>query len=176
MEQLWSISTTIREAERITGFLKTALEINGEQWNAQTQAKFQILLVKNRQYLNDPDNSQIYGRLNEEQCELLRNKTIPMTYEQAEGIINAKNYEGGADMRGRQSMSPLYKLGLVYIVDGRVYITDVGQKLINEEISFGDFMLDAMLKFQYPNPYESSYRTWNTKPFINALRLIKRVN
>ena len=44
MEQLWSISTTIREAERITGFLKTALEINGEQWNAQNQAKFQILL------------------------------------------------------------------------------------------------------------------------------------
>ena len=60
MEQLWSISTTIREAERITGFLETALEVNGEQWNAQTQAKFQILLVKNRQYLNDPDNSQIY--------------------------------------------------------------------------------------------------------------------
>ena len=176
MEQLWSISTTIREAERITGFLETALEVNGEQWNAQTQAKFQILLVKNRQYLNDPDNSQIYGRLNEEQCELLRNKTITMTYQQAEGIINAKNYEGGADMRGRQSMSPLYKLGLVYIVEGRVYVTDVGQKLINGEISFGDFMLDAMLKFQYPNPYESSYRTWNTKPFINALRLIKRVN
>ena len=176
MEQLWSISTTIREAERITGFLKTALEINGEQWNAQTQAKFQILLVKNRQYLNDPYNSQIYGRLNAEQCELLRDKTINMTYEQAEGIINAKNYEGGADMRGRQSMSPLYKLGLVYIVEGKVYVTDVGQKLINGEISFGDFMLDAMLKFQYPNPYESSYQAWNTKPFINALRLIKRVH
>ena len=176
MEQLWSISTTIREAERITGFLKTALEIDGETWDSDTQAKFQILLVKNRQYLNDPDNSQIYGRLNEEQCELLRNKALSMTYEQAEGIINAKNYEGGPAMRGRQSMSPLYKLGLVYIVDGKVNVTDTGRKLINEEISFGDFMLDALLKFQYPNPYESSYQTWNTKPFINALRLIKQVN
>ena len=176
MEQLWSISTTIREAERITGFLRTASEIDGEVWNASTQSKFQILLVKNRQYLNDPENSQIYGRLNNEQCELLRNKAIPMTYERAEGIILAKNYEGCADMRGRQSMSPLYKLGLVYIVDGKVHITDVGHKLINEEISFGDFMLDAMLKFQYPNPYERGYQTWNTKPFINALRLIKRVN
>ena len=176
MEQLWSISTTIREAERITGFLRTASEISGEIWNASTQSKFQILLVQNRQYLNDPENSQIYGRLDDEQCELLRNKAIPMTYEQAEGIILAKNYEGGSDMRGRQSMSPLYKLGLVYIVDGKVHITDAGQKLINEEISFGDFILDAMLKFQYPNPYERGYRTWNTKPFINALRLIKRVN
>ena len=176
MEQLWSISTTIREAERITGFLRTAFEINGETWNVHTQAKFQILLVKNRQYLNDPDNPQIYWRLNEEQCDLLRNKAIPMTYEQAERIIRAKNYEGGAEMRGRQSMSPLYKLGLVYIVNGKVHVTDAGQKLINEEISFGDFMLDAMLKFQYPNPYERGYQTWNTKPFVNALRLIKRVN
>ncbi len=176
MEQLWSISTTIREAERITGFLKTASEINGEKWDSQTQAKFQILLVKNRQYLNDPDNSQIYGRLNEEQCELLRNKALSMTYGQAEEIINAKNYEGGPAMRGRQSMSPLYKLGLVYIVDGKVHVTDTGRKLINEEISFGDFMLDALLKFQYPNPYENSYQTWNTKPFINALRLIKKVD
>ena len=73
-------------------------------------------------------------------------------------------------------MSPLYKLGLVYIVEGKVDVTDVGQKLIKGEISFGDFMLEAMLKFQYPNPYEGSYRTWNTKSFINALRLIKRVN
>ncbi len=176
MEQLWSISTTIREAERIAGFLKTASEIDGEEWNTHTQAKFQILLVKNRQYLNDPENSQIYRRLNEEQCEILRDKTRPMTYEQAEEIINSKNYEGGAEMRGRQSMSPLYKLGLVYIVNGVVHVTDTGQKLIKDEISFGDFMLDAMLKFQYPNPYENSYKTWNTKPFINALHLIKRVN
>ena len=176
MEQLWSISTTIREAERITGFLRTASEINGEEWNACTQAKFQTLLVKNRLYLNDPGNSQIYGRLNEEQCELLRNKSVPMTYEQAREIIRAKNYEGGSDMRGRQSMSPLYKLGLVYIVDGKVHITDAGQKLISEEISFGNFLLDAILKFQYPNPYERGYHTWNTKPFINALRLIKLVN
>ena len=59
MEQLWSISTTIREAERIIGFLNTATEIDEEDWDTYTQAKFQILLVKNRQYLNDPDNSQI---------------------------------------------------------------------------------------------------------------------
>ena len=176
MEQLWSMSTTIREAERIVGFLQTAAEIEGKVWNDETQAKFQVLLVKNRQYLCDPDNKQIYNRLNDEQCELLRDKSIKMTYEQAEGIIKAKNYVGGPAMRGRQSMSPLYKLGLVYIIDEKVKITDVGRRLLNEEINFGDFMLDAMLKFQYPNPEESSYKTWNTKPFINTLRLIKKVN
>ena len=37
-------------------------------------------------------------------------------------------------------------------------------------------MLDALLKFQYPNPYEKGFQDWNTKPFINTLRLIKTVN
>ena len=37
-------------------------------------------------------------------------------------------------------------------------------------------MLDSLLKFQYPNPYEKGFKTWNTKPFINTLRLIKQVN
>ena len=49
METLWSMSTTVREAERIVGFLKTACELEGQIWNKQTQTKFQILLIKNRQ-------------------------------------------------------------------------------------------------------------------------------
>ncbi|MBP5621173.1 MAG: hypothetical protein J6X44_04080, partial [Thermoguttaceae bacterium] len=75
MEQLWSVSTTIREAERIVGFLKTAAELEGELWNAETQACFQTLLVKNRQYLNDSDNAQNFGKLSKEQCELLKDKS-----------------------------------------------------------------------------------------------------
>lgn len=176
MEQLWSVSTTIREAERIMGFLRTAAEIDGEEWTTVTQAKYQILLVKNRQYLNDPDNTQSFNKLSPESCRLLKDKSIVMTYEQAAEIIKQKQYEGGPEMRGRQSMSPLYKLGLVYKVKGKITVTDVGHKLLRGDINFGDFMLDSLLKFQYPNPYENGYNTWNTKPFINTLRLIKRVN
>ena len=57
-----------------------------------------------------------------------------------------------------------------------ITISPVGKMLCNNEISFEDFMLDCLLKYQYPNPLESSYKDWNTKPFINTLRLIKRVN
>ena len=46
MDTLWSISTTIREAERIEGFLKTAIELEGKEWNQLTQMEFQILLIK----------------------------------------------------------------------------------------------------------------------------------
>ncbi len=181
-EQLWSMSTTVREAERIIGFLKTAQELEGQAWTNENQEKFQILLIKNRLYLCDPDNSQIYNNLNNKQCELLRNKEIKMSFLQAEDIFYSKGYKE-PPMRGRQSMSPLVKLGLVFMIpkddNSRIkYITisSVGKKLCNNEISFEDFMLDCLLKYQYPNPLESSYRDWNTKPFINTLRLIKRVN
>lgn len=177
MDMLWSMSTTIREGERIVGFLKTALELDGQKWDEETQKKFQILLIKNRQYLNNPDNKQSFNKLNEEQSRILKDKSIDMTYEEAKGIFDSKEYKDPA-MRGRQSMSPLVKLGLVYIIGDEkiINITDVGKKLANDEISFNDFMLDSMLKFQYPNPYESGFKDWNTKPFINTLRLIKRVN
>ncbi len=179
MEQLWSMSTTVREAERIVGFLKTACELNGVVWNHENQIKFQVLLIKNRQYLVDADNAQVLNNLNNSQQNLIKDKSIDMSYEEAKGIFDAKQYED-PPMRGRQSMAPLQKLGLVNIVvkDNKkiVQVSDVGVKLANGQIKFEDFMLDSLLKYQYPNPSETSYKNWNTKPFINTLRLIKAVN
>ena len=175
MDMLWSMSTTVREAERIVGFLKTALELDGMVWNHSNQEKFQVLLIKNRQYLNNPENKQSFNKLSDEQARILKDKSIAMTYEQARDIFDTKGYND-PPMRGRQSMAPLTKLGLVYIVDGKISVTDIGHKLADDEIAFADFMLEALLKFQYPNPYESGFRDWNTKPFINTLRLIKVVN
>ncbi|MBR1424644.1 AlwI family type II restriction endonuclease, partial [bacterium] len=101
MDTLWSMTTTIREAERIPAFLKTAKEIENEEWNTDTQIKFQILLIKNREYLNT-DSTQTFNKLNEEQINILKDKNLSMTYEQARGIFEAKQYED-APMRGRQS-------------------------------------------------------------------------
>lgn len=174
MDSLWSMTTTIREAERIPAFLKTAKEIENEAWNRDTQIKFQILLIKNREYLNT-DNTQTFSRLNDSQVNLLKDKSINMSFEQAEDIFNTKNYND-PPMRGRQSMSPLEKLGLVDRSSGKIVITDIGNKLLNKEITFDEFMFEQLLKLQYPNNIEEEHRDWNSKPFINVLRLIKRVN
>lgn len=174
MDTLWSMTTTIREAERIPSFLKTAREIENEEWNEESQIKFQMLLIKNREYLNT-DSTQTFNKLSVEQVNLLKDKTIEMSYEQAKSIFEAKEYED-APMRGRQSMSPLEKLGLVDRSTGRIIITDVGNKLLNNEITFDEFMFEALLKLQYPNKIEKERTDWNSKPFINALRLIKKVN
>ena len=175
MDMLWSMSTTVREAERIVGFLKTAIELEGKIWNHANQERFQVLLIKNRQYLNNVENAQTFNNLSDEQARLLKDKSLLISYEQAREIFDAKKYKD-PPMRGRQSMSPLTKLGLVYIVKGKISVTDIGYKLANDEIAFADFMLESLLKFQYPNPDETGFRDWNTKPFINTLRLIKTVN
>lgn len=174
METLWSVSTTIREAERIPDFVKTAREIDGEAWTREAQEKFQILLIKNRQYLNS-GKTQDFNKLSQDQVELLKNKGQDMTYEEARGIFDAKDYES-PDMRGRQSMAPLVKLGLVDKSSGFIRLTDAGRKLADDEITIEQFMFDSLLKTQYPNQTETEHRTWNTKPLINTFRLIKRVN
>lgn len=174
MDSLWSMTTTIREAERIPAFLRTAKEIENEEWNKETQIKFQILLIKNREYLNT-DSTQTFSGLNDSQINLLKDKSINMTFEQAADIFNTKNYND-PPMRGRQSMSPLEKLGLVDRTSGKIVLTDVGNKLLNEEITYDEFMFEQLLKLQYPNKIEKEHKDWNSKPFINALKLIKKVN
>jgi len=174
LEQLWSMSTTLREAERIEGFAKTAFEINGQTWNQDCQIKFQVLLIKNRFYLS-PDNTQSLNGLDSDQIRKLSDVNHVLTYQEALSIFNAKKYED-PPMRGRQSMSPLKKLGLVYIKEGKVFCTDLCEKLVSNEISIEEFMFDSLIKYQFPNPMEKGYLDWNTKPFINTLRLIKRVN
>jgi hypothetical protein len=175
-EQLWSMSTSVREAERTIGFLQTAKEIENKNWDTTTQKQFQVLLVKNRYYLDDENNTQNFSKLNKRQCDILRDKTYNMSYADAENIIDTKNYVGGAEMRGRQSINPLRKLGLVNTSSGKVIITDIGNKLLNGKIDLSEFMLDSLLKYQLPNPHSPEYNKWNTKPFISALRLIKTVN
>ena len=144
MDSLWSMTTTIREAERIPAFLRTAKEIENEEWTKETQIKFQILLIRNREYLNT-DSTQTFNKLNSEQINILKDKTIEMTYEQAKDIFDAKEYQD-APMRGRQSMSPLEKLGLVDRSTGKIIVTDTGNKLLNEEITFDEFMFESLLK------------------------------
>jgi len=44
----WSISTTVRNPERLRNFLKVLKKIEGEIWNNETQCKYQILLIQRK--------------------------------------------------------------------------------------------------------------------------------
>lgn len=174
-ENLWNISTSIRNPERILGFLEIIALLDGKTWDKTTQESFQVMLIQYRKYLDKHENALTFKNLSQEQIQWLKNKTIDMTYEQAKSIFRAKDYLDPA-MRGRQSINPLQKLGLVYIVNKKVVLSDVGRKLLNGKITWNDFILDSLLKYQLPNPTTQGYRDWNTKPFISTLRLIKQTN
>lgn len=169
MDELWSTSTTMRNPERMLSFLKTAAELEGEIWDDATQIKYQALLIKNRFYAPTRKN------LSDELFALLEDYEHELTYEEALKIFTSKGYED-PPMRGRTSFNPLTKLGLAVLHEQRVVITEFGKMFLEGNIDLGEVALTGLLKTQYPYPLSNGYRDYNIKPFIGALRLIRRVN
>lgn len=169
MDILWSISTTIRNPERIPGFFKSLEKINGMEWNHETQKRFQSILIMDRVY------SPTYNNLSDSQIKILEDVDYQMSYDQAREIFDSKKYTD-PPMRGRTSFDPLEKMGLANIIDGKIQISEIGQMFLNDEIDFGDVIFKSFIKWQYPNPLMDGMVNYNIKPFINALRVIKRVN
>lgn len=175
MDLLWSASTTMRNPERTYSFLKTIKEVEGMPWNDETQMRLQSLLIKNRFYKPTKEN------LSQHQIDILEDLNYQMSYTEARDIFDSKKYTD-APMRGRTTFDPIEKLGLASLeIDSkthevRVRITELGQLFLDNRIALEDVVFSNLLKFQYPNPLSSDCRDYNTKPFINTLRLIKKVN
>ncbi len=176
MKKAWSISTTVRNPERLRNFLITLKEIEGKEWCKDTQIEFQIRLIKNRFY--GFNNTQFYNGLFQNQIDLIDNVSISISYEDAEAILKIKNYVD-ADMRGRNSFKPLEKIGLASIVDKKIKITSLGEYLLSDDYDFGKLFFRSFLKWQYPNPVDRDFKDkeiYDLKPFILTLHLINEVN
>jgi hypothetical protein len=163
----WSISTTVRNPERIPDFVRTLKELEGRAFDQSAQIRFQILLIKNRLYKPShiPDKYK----------KLISEPNSEITEEQAGEIFDFQEYEDPA-MRGRQSANPLNKLGfsIARASAGEIRITELG----NFIISGGDFseaIFKSLLKLQFPNPWTKDFNTargFNIRPFIASLRLL----
>jgi len=176
MKKLWSITTTLRNPERLRSFLIVLSQLEGQYWNLENQRKFQILLIKERVY--GYGSTQFYNGLNKEQIDLIDDQTQNISFKQAEEIFNSKNYEDPA-MRGRQSINPLKKIGLVIIKDEKIFITSLGRLFLQDDFDLGEIFFRSFLKWQLPNPDSSDYKLeegYNIKPFIGTLHLINLVN
>jgi hypothetical protein len=176
MKKPWSITTTLRNPERLRSFLMVLKQLEGENWNLENQRKFQILLIKERVYGHG--STQFYNGLTQEQIHLIDDQTKEISFEKAEEIFNAKNYEDPA-MRGRQSINPLKKIGLVVIKDEKIFITSLGKLFLQDDFDLGEIFFRSFIKWQLPNPDSSDYKLedgYNIKPFIGVLHLINQVN
>lgn len=176
MKQPWSISTTVRNPERIRDFLKVVKKLEWQVWNIENQIKFQTLLIQNRLYWFW--NTQFYNWLTQEQVKLVDNIDKEISFEQAKEIFEIKNYEDPA-MRWRQSLNPIKKLWFVYIKDNILYFSDLWSLFIQENYDIWEIFFRCFVKLQFSNLWTSDFsvKDWfNIKPFIWTLHLINQVN
>jgi hypothetical protein len=175
-KKLWSISTTLRNPERVRNFLIALQNFEGKIWNQETQISFQVNLIKLKFY--GYGNSQFENTLSEKHKEIFNDINHHLTFEEAKEIFDSKNYEDPA-MRGRTSFKPLQKMGVAFIKDGKVFISSLGKYLLSDSYDLGELFFKSFLKWQYPNPLDrdfSNSEIYNIKPFIVTLHLIKKVN
>ena len=176
MKKPWSITTTLRNPERLRNFLVILQQLENSKWDIGNQKKFQILLIQNRSY--GYGSSQFYNDLSQSQIDLIDDPLKKVSFEEAEDIFNTKNYKD-PPMRGRQSLNPLKKIGLVAIESGKVVTTDLGKLFLKDDFDFGEILFRSFLKWQIPNPDNRDYPNsgeYDIKPFIGALHLINIVN
>ena len=112
MKKPWSITTTLRDPERLRSFLMVLKQLEKKNWNLENQKKYQILLIKERVY--GYGNKQFYNKLTQKQIQLIDDQTKEISFKKAEEIFNSKNYKDPA-MRGRQSINPIKKFGFVAV-------------------------------------------------------------
>lgn len=176
MKKAWSITTTLRNPDRLRSFLSVLKNLEGQDWDESNQEKYQILLIMNRLY--GFGNQQFYNGLPDKFVDLLNNTEKDISFETATEIFKLKNYESPA-MRGRQSINPLKKFGFVIIKNNKVMITELGCYFLQEDSDLGEVFFRSFIKWQIPNPESDDFRSddgYDIKPFVGTLHLIKSVN
>lgn len=176
MLKAWSITTTVRNPERLRDFLIALEPLVNKPWNNENQEKYQKLLIKNRLY--GYGSQQFYNGLPEDIIRSINNVDEIINDSIIDRIVEIKKYKDFA-MRGRQSINPLTKFGFAFIDGGILKITELGKKLIISEKDAGDVFLKSFIKWQIPNPANSDYANngdYNIVPFVSILKLINEVN
>ncbi len=177
MRKPWSISTTVRNPDRIRSFLEILREFEGKIYDEKNQINFQIKLIQNKLYkpMNLPEKLSKY-------YDFLTN----MSFKQAEEIFNfmrkrSKVLDGDPGFRGRTSLAPLSKMGLVVSKRkiGKLFITNLGKKFLKKDSDIGEIFLEYFYKWTLPNPNDnnfSSQNRFNIAPFVATIKIISEVN
>ena len=177
MKKPWSLSTTVRNPDRLRGFLEILKDFEGVEFDEKQQIKFQIVLIQNKLYKPtglSPRLSKYYDSPSD------------MNFKQAEEIFahmrkRSKELDKDPGFRGRVSIAPLSKMGLVVSKKtiGKLYITNFGKKFLKEDFDIGDIFLEYFFKWSLPNPDHKKFSEkngFNIRPFISAVHIINQVN
>jgi len=172
MRKPWSISTTVRNPERLRNFLKVLKQLEGENFTKENQVTYQILLIKERLY--KPNN------IHRKYQKYYDDPTLEIPFSVAKDIFEYQNYED-PPMRGRQSVNPLNKLGFAIAREGYgpIKITELGNLFLKGDYDIGFIFFKSLLKLQFPNPWSEEFsekEDFNILPFVATMHLIARLN
>jgi hypothetical protein len=177
-KKLWSLSTTVRNPERILPFLEILKQMEGKIFDEEAQIAYQTLLIQHRLYR--PNN------LPQELSDYYEAPEDKMDFSQAQKIFNfmrenSKELQRDPGLRGRTSVAPLTKMGLAFAKKslGEVKITSLGDAFLSRKIDIGELFFRFFLKWQIPNPDTKDYKSedgYDIKPFVGVMKLINLVN
>lgn len=178
MPGTWSISTTVRNPERIILFLRVLSRFEGETFDPDTQALFFKELIKTKLYL--PNGISDYYKQKYEDPEEFSVAEVKDILSQVfyENKSFNNNQEMAYAMRGRTAVSNITKMGLAIAKEsmGTVKITELGKKFLDGEIDLVNVFFRYFMKWQLPNPIDKGYKNFNIVPFTAVMHVINKVN
>lgn len=174
MADVWSFNTTVRNPERMESLLRILSEMEGVPFDATGQERFFGLQIKKRFYtpmrntLGEELASAVYDS---DQNEDLDDNVVSKILDRYRGNVDSAG-------RGRTSVAVLNRFGLSIALQshGATVITPLGKKWLSGEVDDEELFTRFLLRWQYPNPIESGYNSYDIKPFPAVLHLIDGVN
>lgn len=178
-----SFSTTMRNPERIAGFLKCILPYEGQILNNDVIHEVAINLIKDKYYY-----TQKYEMKVPEYRNIYNNEDLSFTKEQAEDIIKnspQKHKEAGFERGWPSRFDTWYEfpqeLGFVrYEIGKPIIISQTGHMLVdafNEEQPNNEkiqaVFLNALMKYQTNNPFKKNANS--NCPLILTLQTIEQL-
>src|SRR3989338_6266061 len=115
MLKAWSITTTVRNPERLRDFLIALKPLENKVWDKDSQEKYQKLLIKNRLY--GFGSTQFYNGLTANIINIINDTDSEIGDDTIDEILKLKKFTDFA-VRGRQSLNLLTKFGFAIIDDG----------------------------------------------------------
>lgn len=169
MKKSWSITTTTRNPYRLRAQLRILKDnFIGNEWTAETQAAFQILLIQHRLYGYNGEqgfSNQFLIGLPDRYKEIFIDSSRDLKFNEARKIFESKKYTD-PPMRGRQSFNPFKKFGFVRLEKGILRMTDCGEYFLSDDYDLSYIFFRVFIKWQ----------KYDIKPFIGTLHLINAVN
>jgi hypothetical protein len=175
--KLWSLSTTIRNPQRLRPHLMAFNEVNDDNgWDADKVEEFFIKMIQLKVTTPRIKN------LSPELLAKMNDGNYRLTWDEAEAIYNSKKFKG-IPARVKSVLRHLILWGLItherhLLIEDTYKVTEAGRALLYGELSLQKHLMDMLPLWKFPT-VDDGFTLANSptiRPYIATLALIVEVN